>query len=153
MKRLFLSLMTVIFFIYGCSESKSRKEYPCGFLGLGRVGHPDLVMGNIVNRINNIYKEKGIFPNAEIIFHMLPSDKMFIYYSFADNNYQLAYWSGETTWIYNFDTDSYYETEKDMIREKWFPIQKKIINTDKINYNHLALRNRSNQFKRKRKTQ
>ena len=131
----YLLYAACLFFLFqGCTEGPSRKEFPCGFLGLGRVGNPDSVMGHIVDRINDIYKKDGKFPDSGKVMGMLPPGKMFIYYSFVEDKYQLAYWSGETTWIYDSETDSYYETEEDMIREKWYPVRDSFVDMEKINY-------------------
>ena len=67
---------------------------------------------------------------------------MFIYYSVSDDSYQISYWSGETTWIYDFKTDSYYETTKDMIQEKWYDVKKKTpIDKENIQYHSLIIKN------------
>lgn len=134
-----LLLFSMIFFSTACSEKKSRKEFPTGFLGLGRVGNPELVMGNVINSINSIYDKEGKFPVSDRIVNMLPANKMFIYYSVVNDNYQLSYWSGETTWIYNFKTDSYYETTKDMMHEKWFIVSGELpVSEDAVNYRALS---------------
>ena len=133
-----LSLLCLtLFLLPGCTEPGSRKEYPCGLFGLGRTGSPEAVLGGIVDRINSSYRETGRFPEAEAVSKMLPSGRMFLYYSFTEDRYQLAYWSGETAWIYDSATDSYYETEKDMIREKWYPVRDSTVDTEKLHYNPL----------------
>lgn len=133
---LFLNLL----FLVACNEKNSRKEYPCGFLGLGKVGDPEEGMGSLVNYINAAYEKEEIFPAAREVISRLPANKLFLYYSKTTDNYQLAYWSGETTWIYDFKTNSYYETKKDMSHEKWFyPSEKTELVKEDIDYINLAI--------------
>ena len=142
MKKLPVILLILSLFFSACKEDKKRKEYSSGFWGLGKFGNPDLVLDSLVNSINLRYTCDGEFPSVNVLINMLPKNIMFIYYSVSDDSYQISYWSGETTWIYDFKTDSYYETTKDMIQEKWYDVKKKTpIDKENIQYHSLIIKN------------
>lgn len=142
MKKLPVILLILSLFFSACKEDKKRKEYSSGFGGLGKFGNPDLVLDSLVNSINLKYTRDGEFPSVNVLINMLPKNIMFIYYSVSDDSYQISYWSGETTWIYDFKTDSYYETTKDMIQEKWYDVKKKTpIDKENIQYHSLIIKN------------
>lgn len=77
----------------------------------------------ILKDVISIIKERdGAYPIYNKIKLSVQYDDMpnCLFYSYNSNGYQVAIWSGETTWIYNSANDSYYEFNQDVISSSWY---------------------------------
>lgn len=142
--KLLLSLIIMIFIVAGCKDENKNdfKIYKTGLFGLSSVGKPQDVLLDVIIFIKNHKSANGKFPNGEIIAKkLLSKQELFFYYSFNATDFQIAYWSGETTWVYDSKTNAFYETTKDIAKIKWFDtIKRTPSNKEDINYVNLSSR-------------
>ena len=80
----------------------------------------------IVKDIISVFKERdGTYPKYSKIKLSVPVDDRpnCLFYSYNKDGYQIAIWSGATTWVYNSANDSYYEFNKDVASFAWYDLK------------------------------
>lgn len=119
LKKTILFCLLFCLLLSGCK----KKEDIVGivFLGYPAFGNPDKAMRNIVQYIESCDKNVETY---KTIGRFIPKNTGFIYFSFEPVNcsYQLAWWSGETTWVYDSREKKYYETKEDLMHKSWYKI-------------------------------
>ena len=110
-----------------------------GLWGMTSYGNPVKQMSSNIAFINSYYKKNQKYPSIKLMRKKISPNLRFIFYSYSDDSkcFQLSWWSGETTWIYDSRTNIYYETKLDLMHSKWFNIEdnkhKKIKNIKNVN--------------------
>lgn len=119
---LFSLLLCLLFF--GCQ--KKEDVVGIGFFGYPFFGDPDKAMRNIVQYIESCDKNVETYKKMR---SFIPANAGFIYFSFEPVNYsfQLAWWSGETTWVYDSREKKYYETKEDLMHSSWYTIENTLL--------------------------
>lgn len=117
---LFVTCALLIFLIY--HRQKEQESGACvkgAFLfGLPAFGKPLEYMGGVISFINSVRDKTGVWPEGGQV--RAQADGLFFYYATTPEDFQLAWWSGETAWVYVFSTNTYYETREDISRSGWY---------------------------------
>ena len=80
----------------------------------------------ILKDVISVFKERdGSYPKYSKIKLSVPADDRpnCLFYSYNKDGYQIAIWSGATTWVYNSANDSYYEFNKDVASFAWYDLK------------------------------
>ncbi len=120
----FLALTSLCLLANSCGKNPSNIRR-LGFCGWSSYGDPEKSMEAPINYVLSYKKTNNKFPSTEEVKKRMLGKKLrFIFYSYSSDNdcFQVAWWSGETTWIYDSRTNIYYETTLDMMHERWFAI-------------------------------
>ena len=115
----------VLFFTISCKKQQNN-VHRLGFLGMSSYGNPVEKMNNNIIFINSFYKKNKQFPSVELIRKRITTNSNFIFYSYSNTSkcFQISWWSGETSWVYNSKTNIYYETKLDLMNSKWFSVER-----------------------------
>lgn len=114
----------LLFFTISCKKQQDN-VHRLGFLGMSSYGNPIEKMGSNVTFINSFYKKNKKYPSTELIRKRTAMKPFFMFYSYSNISqcFQLSWWSGETTWIYDSKTNIYYESKLDLMNLKWFRVK------------------------------
>lgn len=119
-KTMLFCAIIISFFLIGCEKHSDVKG--AGWLGYPSFGSPDIILRNTVDKIDPIVHYPCDFKKIQ---SLIPKNSRFIYFSYdtESNSYQLAWWSGETTWVYSSKEKKYYETKQDLMNASWYMIK------------------------------
>ncbi len=118
--KFFFVLFLFILLCTGC-EKQNNNVIGLGFWNLPAYGNPIEEMQDIIKLIDGCDKNPKSYNKLKKI---IPKDRGFLFIVFDSVNYsyQLAWWSGETTWVYDSNTKKYYETKSDLMNCNWYKI-------------------------------
>lgn len=94
--------------------------YGAGLFSWPSMGRPKTILEPAVRLIAAHRAAHGAFPDADAVAAATPHARNVIFYTTASDAYQLAYWSGETTWVYDSRSEHYVETREDIAKRDWF---------------------------------
>ena len=121
---LLVTCIVLIFLIY--HRQKEQESGACiegAFLfGLPAFGKPLKRMGGVIEFITDTHAKTGVWPEGGQL--PVSAGELFFYYTKTPEDFQLAWWSGETAWVYVFSTNTYYETREDISRFGWYDPEK-----------------------------
>ena len=114
-----------VFFLFlllctGCKK-QNNNVVGLGFGNLPAYGNPVEEMQDFIKLIDSCDKNPQ---SCNRLKKLIPKDRGFLYVVFdsANYSYQLVWWSGETTWVYDSNTKKYYETKRDLMNCNWYKI-------------------------------
>jgi hypothetical protein len=123
---LFLFLALTFFCLLASSCGKTPNNIRrLGFCGLSSYGDPEKTLNLHIDYIKSYYAKNNTFPLREQMKKRMSisyKDTLWRYYAYSESekSFQLAYWTGETTWVYDSKTNIFYEIGSDI--DTWFDI-------------------------------
>ena len=119
-----ISIFGVVLLLLVAISCKKQQDniHKLGFWGMASYGNPIKQMSSNVAFINSFYIKNQKYPSTKLMRKRIAPNLRFIFYSYSNINkcFQLSWWSGETTWIYDSNTNIYYETKLDLMHSEWF---------------------------------